>query len=290
MNIHGLIDILGVSIGAVAYQKIRYFSRDMQSKTIEELIGEILIELPKISGEGYYKIEVEYLGQKQNAGYRIEQWKGSEYPTIIYHHGAAEGSYDFSFNRILKKNKTEIPANLIAIQALFNHSNAEFFKNIAYFSKYTLMLAASVLIIEGLISELRKLGKEKITVTGISLGGFVTNLHFAHFNSADIYKPLLAGTRMGEVFFDSAYAKITDDKAKKESEKLKAILNIEGLFMKREQNKLFPLNAKFDRIVKYDNQSKAYRAENLKTIPYGHATGALQFGALRRFILEGINE
>lgn len=290
MGIYEFIDNFGISIGALIVRSNKYFSKGIESKKIFELINEIEIVMPEIREEGYYKVIVNYEGKTYEAGFRIEQWIGDNCPTIIYHHGAAEGSYDFSFNRIFKKNKDEISANLIAIQALFSHSNKAFFESIPYLSNYTLMLASSVLIVENLIRDIRKKSEEKIIVSGTSLGGFVSSLHFAYYNTADIYKPILSGTRLGEVFLDSAYTKVTSKIAKQNPSKIRNILNFGDDLRNKEQSKLCPLMAKYDQIVKLNSQSLDFNEKNLKLIPYGHATGATKFKLLRDYVIDGIEQ
>ena len=288
MSLHKFIDNLGITVGGTLINN-RYFSAGVDSKRVKDLLTEVELDLPKIKEEGYYPFNVKHEGVSYEAAFRIEQWKGGQYPTIIYHHGAAEGSYDFSFNRILAKNKNDIGANLIAIQALFNHNNKEFLESIAYLSNYTLMLAASVLTVEHLIRQVKMISDNRVIVTGLSLGGFVTNLHFAYYNTADIYKPILAGARLGEVFLDSAYAKMTADKAKADPEKLRTILNFEDDIRNLDQKNIFPLLAEYDQLVKYDTNSVDFNSEQISQMPYGHSTGATKFSLLRKHILKGLN-
>lgn len=287
MGIHEFIDNYSMRV-AGAFVKKKYFSEGVESLKIREWLDLVKLDFPRINREGYYPIKVHYDGVTNEAAFRIEQWKGPQYPTIIYHHGAAEGSYDFSFNRILKKDKSNINANLIAIQALFNHSNKEFMDSILNLSNYTLMLAASVLIVENLINQIRKISNDKIIVTGTSLGGFVTNLHFAYYNTSDSYKPLLSGARIGDAFLNSAYSKVTSTNGKMSPDKLRYALNFEDDLKKQEQKNLFPLMARFDQIIQYDLQSLDFNPEQVCIIPFGHATGATKFKRLRQHILKGI--
>lgn len=288
MGLYEFVDNYSMSIAGALIKK-KYFSEGIESRKIKEWFDYVKLDFPKINGEGYYKIKVQYDGVTNDAAFRIEQWKGVQYPTIIYHHGAAEGGYDFSFNRILKKNKNSINANLIAIQALFNHSNKEFTDSIVYLSNYTLMLAVSTLIVENLTNQIRKISNNKIIVTGTSLGGFVANLHFAYYNTADYYKPLLSGARIGEAFINSAYSKITSANGKNNPEKLRHALNFEEDIKDMDQKKVSPLMAKFDQIVKYDVQSLDFNPNQVSIIPFGHATGATKFKLLRQHILKGID-
>ena len=101
MGFNEFVDNYSMSIAGALIKK-KYFSEGVESRKIKEWLDHVQLDFPKINGEGYYKIKVQYDGVTNEAAFRIEQWKGIQYPTIIYHHGAAEGGYDFSFNRILK--------------------------------------------------------------------------------------------------------------------------------------------------------------------------------------------
>lgn len=289
MNAYELIDQFAMSIGSVAAKKYKYFCKSVESECVSNLLKEMSVDVPKISGEGYYTVNTLFEGKTEEAAFKVAQWKGDNYPTIIYHHGAAEGSYDFSFNNILVKKKTDIQANLIGIQALFNHSNKEFMVSIAHLSNYTAMLAGSVLLIEGLIEQIRQISNQKIVVTGTSLGGFVTNLHFVYYNTADLYKPLLAGARLGDVFINSAYAKMTADYGKSNADTLKKVLDFGHAVCNKNQENLFPLLGKYDQLIKYDVHRGDFDAEHVTIIPYGHSTGATKFKILRQHILNGLD-
>ena len=287
MNIHEFVDNFSMSIAGKTVKK-KYFSKNVSSRKVKDWFEVLMLEIPSIDGEGHHRIKVEHDGCVHVAGIHIDQWQGKDYPTIIYHHGAAEGSYDFSFKRILSKHKSDIKANLIGIQALFNQSNKEFMDSISNLSNYTMMLAASVLMVEQIIKNLRQTSDSKITVTGTSLGGFVTNLHFTYFNSADRYVPLLAGARIGDALMDSAYSNVMSEYGKSHSGDIIEILNFDEDFGKRNQDNLFPLLASYDQIVKYSVQSQDYEKSQLESIPFGHSTGATRYSLLRQHILKHI--
>ena len=286
MNIYALFDNFSMSVASIVTGKNKYFSKDLSSKRISELLTLIEIDIPAINGEGYYTAKVLYDGLNEEAAFRVEQWKGANYPTIIYHHGAAEGSYDLSFNKILAQKKHIINANLIGVQAVFNHSNKEFIKSIQYLANYTLLLASSAKLIDEIINQIRQKGKSKVIVSGTSLGGFVTNIHFTYYHSAELYIPLLAGARLGDVFIDSAYSKVTSREIKHNDKKIKAILNFDDDLKSRDQKNIFPLLSKHDQIIKYDIHSQDFLSDHITTIPYGHSTGATKFQLLRDQILK----
>jgi len=283
------VDRAGIAIGALTTKKYRYFSDNIDSPRVSEIMESLDMQLPEITGEGYYPFRINWEEKKLEGAYFVEQWLSDNHPAIIYHHGAAEGSYDFSFKRIIASRKKEIQGNLIAIQAPYNQSNKEFLESIRDIANYTSMLATSVMIIDGLIEQLRKRGCPKTLVTGLSLGGFVTNLHFAYRNTADEYRPIFAGGKMSDAFLYSAYSRITAPYAKDHPNALEGILDFEKDMKRKDQHKLFPMLGEQDQIVRLEVQKNSYPSAEIRTVPYGHATGSIRFGMLREYILEGLN-
>lgn len=288
MNRYSFLDKVSMHIGSKIAGKHTYFCDGIESKSIEEMLTSIHVASPTIKGEGFYRVRISYEQLDLEAGFRIAQWVGESYPTIIYHHGAAEGSYDRSFKSILARKMTMIKANIIGIQAIFNHSNREFMESIGTLSNYVLLLSSSTALIEHIIRKLTPPGSGKYIVTGTSLGGFITNLHACFFNSADVYLPLLAGARLGDVFTHSAYSLVTSSKIQNCPEKIHKVLNFDQKFRKCNQEKIFPVLGKYDQIIIYDVHKQDFLEKNIKTIPYGHASGATKFDFLRAHILEHV--
>ncbi len=285
MNWYSLIDNLSMNIASLATRKYAYFSQDVAGSRISDLLKLITFSIPIIENAGHYTTMIGYNGTRNEAGFHVAQWKGFDYPTIIYHHGAAEGSYDLSFNKILANERNLIDANLICIQAMFNHNNLEFMQSIRSLANYCLLLASSTKLIEAIICQIRTKSCANIVVAGTSLGGFVTNLHCTYYQSADSYVPLLAGARLGDVFLDSAYSKVTAKSALSHKHKILGCLNFEIDFKEQNRSKVFPLLSKYDQIITYDVHRQDFKPDTVRTILYGHATGATKFKMLREHIL-----
>ncbi len=288
MSIHKWIDKTSMAIAGKAVKK-KYFSESVVSQHLSEYLDKIELSIFQIEGEGFYKIDATYDDKTYEGGIAVEKWIGDEHPVIIYHHGAAEGSYDYSFKRILGREKETIPANLIAIQALFNHNNKEFMDSIASLSNYTLMVATSALIMEKLVVNLKQKGSPRVILCGTSLGGFVTNLHYTYFGGADVYCPMLAGPFMGNALVESAYTKVMSELGKENARQVNAALNFDQDFSRKEDENIFPLMASDDQIVVMALQSKHYKEKDMTIIPYGHATGATKYSLLREHITQFLN-
>ena len=290
MNIHSFIDNLIISLSALLLPKSKFFRDSIESPTFSEHLQGINLRLPEINQEGQYEVEAKTLIGDLDAAFRIAQWKGKEYPTVIYHHGSGENPYDRSFNSIFPVKKMDIPANLIVIRAPFNRSAKEYMTCIKQLSNFVAMLSVSVKLIEQLISCCRERGTLGVVISGISLGGWVTNLHHTYFNSADYYKPLMAGAGLAEVFINSVYEKLTSPLAKENPNQVRKILNFDDDFAKVDNSNVFPLLGKFDRIIRFERQKQCYDKRQLTILEKGHITGALAYKKLREYILEHMEE
>jgi len=255
MNIHTILDNFTVSLSALLLPKSKFFRESIESPA-----------------------------------FRIAQWKGKEYPTIIYHHGSGENPYDRSFNSIFSIKKMDISANLIVIRAPFNRSAKEYMTSINDLANFVAMLSVSVKLIEKLVSYSREKGISCVVISGLSLGGWVTNLHHNYFNSADYYKPLMAGAELAEVFINSVYEKLTASLAKENPEQVRSILNFDDDFAKVDNSNVFPLLSLYDQIISFDRQKQCYDENLITVLEKGHITGALAFEKLRRHILENVEE
>lgn len=288
MSFHKIVDKVSLGLSSKAFKKSKYFRDSIESKSLKENIEAISIQLPSIYGVGLYELKVSTLAGEFDTAFKIAQWKGENYPTIIYHHGAAEIPFDFGFNKIFPIHKENINANLIAIRAPFHRKIKEFLANNDTLSKYVAMISTSVQLMESLVQYARNNTNSLVVLTGVSLGGFSTNLHHTYFNSADMYKPLLSGTKMAQALLESAYSGMISSFAKENSEEVKKVLDFTGDFQKVDNKNVFALLSKHDQVVYFENEYEIYLSDNLTVIDKGHATGSSAFKLLRNHIVEGL--
>jgi hypothetical protein len=140
-------------------------------------------------------------------------------------------------------------------------------------------------LVEALVEYARAQGSPRVVVAGTSLGGWVTNLHRAYFNSADAYRPLLAGTAMEDVFLAGAYREKASDVALCNPNVLVEALNLERAFMAVPDGNVYPLLARYDQVVRYDRQRASYGDHPVAVIERGHMTGIASSHLLRAHIL-----
>ncbi len=291
MNKHILYDKLIVQIGSATIGRDRFFSQNIESESYAEHLNHISLEIPGIE-EGFHEVEAQTLVGTLDPAYYVMQWNGKGYPTIIYHHGNNERPFDFrkfaknSFKKIFVDVKKPIEANIIAVRAPFHKESFRAYqKKITCLSNFVAMLATSVKLIGQIIDNIKRHSNHsKVLVSGISLGGWVTNLHRSFYNTADAYVPLLAGAALDHLFTNSGYRKMGGQLARENPEKIREILNFEEEFQKADDN-VYPLLGRYDQYIQYERQKSCYKNQPVKLLETGHVTSLLAANQLRKHIL-----
>jgi hypothetical protein len=293
MNKHAFMDRLTVGIARLATGKKKaFFYESLDSLTFEEMIRATELEVPGSLAQGNHEGTARTPAGELDPAYRVEQWLGHDHPTIIYHHGNNERPFDFgkfsknSFRDIFVKSGQHFPANLVVVRAPFhNGSVSAYQKKMVRMENFIAMLSVSVRMSEAIVTRLKQDGAGKVIVCGTSLGGWVTNLHRSHYNTADLYVPLMAGTLLGELFIRSAYRKLAAGLVSRHPEKVRELLNFNTVFDAIGNKNVFPLLALHDQYIQYAVQKQSYEGHPLQTIPFGHVTGSLQAGRLKDHML-----
>ncbi len=161
----------------------------------------------------------------------------------------------------------------------------QYLEKIGYLSEFTAMLSASVKLVEQLVEILRSKGTGEVVVSGLSLGGWVTNLHRSYFNSADTYVPMFAGAALDELFLSSYYRKLASPLVRANPEEITRILNFEEQFRSCHKCNVHPLLARYDQIIEYERQRRCYGSTPINIIDKGHITGALASDLLVKHVL-----
>lgn len=293
---HAFLDKYSVAMTAMMLKNSQWFRESVDSPGFRDHLDNITMTLPEINMEGFYEVEGESLMGKVDPAFHVAKWIGSEYPTIIYHHGNNESPFDYglasknTFKTIVLANKDLFKANLITIRAPFHNSSMKYYlEKIGKLSNFTAMLSVSVKLIEMLVQYLKCDGCSKVIVTGISLGGWVTNLHRSYYNSANVYIPIFAGAALEELFLTSYYKKLAGDLVKQKPDIVRKTLNFEQEFKKVKDENVFPLLARFDQIIEFNRQKQCYSEKSISVIDKGHITGALASKELRNHILGHLN-
>lgn len=290
MNKHIFVDNLTAHVGALVAGKNKFFSQSIDSKPFDQLVNEIEVDIPEITGEGTFELEAATAGGPVGIAFRVEKWMGADYPTLIYHHGNNERPFDYSknakntFRNIFVSAKETFNLNLVVVRAPFHDISLKAYQvKITELENFMTMIAASVKLNEELIRVLS--ADQEVFTCGISLGGWVTNLHRSLYNTASAYIPMLAGSFLGELFLQSAYRRLVGSLALENEARIRDLLNFDDSFSLVKTRNIYPLLARYDRFIEYHVQRKSYNGHDVKTIEAGHVTAAISTNELRTHVL-----
>ena len=283
MNIHSCIDTLSIKMGSLYGDKVKFFREDIESEPLTEMPGALEIDFSPVEGAGEYSVPVRYGDIEGIARYNIINWADKKAPSVLFHHGSGETDYTRRIRKIFRKEE-HAHINVIAVSIPFNRTMKEYLYGIGSLRRFAFLLSSSVRLIEGLGVWLKTLGFEKIVVTGISLGGWITNLHYSLYGSLDEYRPVFAGGALDHLFTDSMYRKMTAFPAREHPEKLKEALNFEDAFRAKSPNNVYPFLARHDQYILFERQKGIYLPENTSVLEKGHITGSMDANALREHI------
>jgi hypothetical protein len=292
MNFHALLDSLPIRVATL--KKFRYFSDSIDSNSFADHLAAVNLDLPTIQGEGRYEIQAHSLAGALDPAFQIVQWLGSEFPLLIYHHGNNERPFDYgatnknTFKNLFLTPNDRISANLITLRAPYHQSHKDYSREMAHLSNFMAMLAVSTALVDSLVRIAHERMISPIVVSGISLGGWVTNLHRAFFGSADIYVPMLAGAALEDVFLESTYRSLIGRIGRLNPDRIRQVLNFELQFLKAPEPNVFPLLARYDQIVRLKRQRLSYAKHPVTIINKGHVTAALSSDKLREHVLKHI--
>lgn len=292
MNLHSGVDRFTARLGGFFARGDRFFAREVESLPLAAVIDRTRFEVPPPVGEQTCEFPVATPVGTLDAGYRTARWLGVSAPTLIYLQGSGERAFDFSargkntFRSVLLDAAPPLPANLIVVRAPFHGgSQREYARAMGRLGNFTAMLAVLVKTAEGLVTHLRGIGGGPVVLTGISLGGWATNMHATYLGGADLYAPLLAGTALAELFLDSSYRRMTAADALNQPDVLRAALNFEADFAARAPaRRVRPLLARHDQFIRCERQRASYGGVRVAFIERGHVTAAASPALLRRHL------
>ena len=286
MNRHKLLDVVPLWLaGKLIGEDRKLFARRVESAGYEEHLDAVSASLPAIDRQQKRDLHPESLVGTVDSGLFVGQWLGPDRPTIIYHHGTRErpfssNPYRNSFKRVLLDADRPFEANLIAVRApLHTLGFRAYLDRLTEAPNLVAMLTVPVELTEALVDRL----DGRVMVSGLSLGGFVTNLHRTFHDSADVYAPILAGTLYSDVVLNAAFRHVTADRAKARPDTVRELVDFEEGFREAE-SEVRPLLGRYDANVRYEPQRRAYGGLPVRTLEKGHLTATLATEALREHV------
>lgn len=292
MNPHAAIDVGTVKLSALLLRDAKFFARTVDAEPLVDVAADATVDVGDPTTAGGHEVTVDTPLGAFDAAYLPWQWVGADAPTLIYHHGSGERPFDFgrfssnSFRRLFVESDERVPANVIAVRAPFHAgSNVEYARAMGDLENFVGMLAASAGLVEALAIRVGDRSAQPVLAAGISLGGFVTNVHRACFDHVDAYIPIFAGAALADLFVSSAYRALVADSARRQSARLRETLDFVDSFTAVDDTDCYPLLARHDQFVAFDRQRPSYDGLPLSVLDKGHVTGSLATSALRDHVL-----
>jgi len=293
MNRHVFFDRLAIGLIALLFGKRKYFSKSIHADPIEKHLEETSFILPELIQEGDSEVPATGLCGNLDPAVKVVQWRGYDFPSIVYHHDFNERPFELdeearnTFFQLFVKWPRRIPANLILVRAPFHNGRLrDYLDKIADLNQFIGMLAVQAKITQGIVKQFRSRSSESVIVTGIGLGGWVTNLHRAYFNSAQAYVPMLAGAKLEEMLLNSHFRHLCSKVALANRELINQKISFFNKYRTITTSNLYPVLARYDQFVEIAVQKAAYNGFPLRTFNNGHLSAILQPALYREHILE----
>ncbi len=320
MGRHELLDSVVARMGSLYGESLKFFRRGLESPSVGEFIRSTRIREPHLDGIGDQEVTAMVGEESVPTRFSVLSWAGPTAPVLIFHHGSGDCPYHMRIRKILGEGLHEggigdTQVTVIATDSPFNRTRKEYYDAVGDLRSFATMLAVSTVLVESLVAAVRTRaaggeggggagvsrggsgdpkgglavgGEPRVVVSGISLGGWVANLHHAYFDTAGEYRPIFAGAAPDALFLDSAYAGLASRRVQENPEAVTAALNFEEAFRARGAGNVFPLMGRYDQYVRLDRQSGIYEPEKVTVLEKGHVTGGAANSELRDFLLQGL--
>jgi len=264
----------------------KYFSYDavdLDYPAFSEVLGETDTKFVQID-DNHWKVECLYNGKTRYVSVTLHNEFNSQVPSVIFHHGAGETSYGV---KLMGIKRIFSGCNLFTIQAQNHTSKRDYLLNcMQSFIDWTETFAGSVLAIEEILNWHRAHSNNPFIVSGGSMGGIVTSLHFFYYGNADYYLPIVAHPNVGELFLGKYYETIVDKRTERMKNKsLLSAFNIpKEVKDKADRSKITVVLGKYDPIILYSTANKFWKGFNVKAYNVGHASIVAKSQELRDII------
>lgn len=290
-SVHAILDEATVRLGSLLIGDNGFFARSVDSLRVDEMLPSVNVSVPPLAEEGVHELFAETPVGTLEIGIKVAQWVGADHPTIVYHHGNDERPFSSgrftpnTFRDILVDHADQFEANIVGLRAPFHDGTThDYGRKMGDLANFVAMLATSVATVDGIIDQLEVKGP--VVVAGVSLGGWVTNLHRTYEGTADVYVPMLAGAALGKLFTQSAYRRLLGRAGQERPEMVERTLDFGDDFSDSDSGTLSPLLARHDRYTEYDLQRQYYSESELTVIDRGHITATLDPTPLRDHLLD----
>lgn len=285
------MDRSAVAAGVLGGERVRFFRDGARGPVWGDHLAVPTPVLGDLAPGVASEVTVETLAGPMAVGVLLAHDAGPHAPVIVSHHGNNERAFDLGkraknfLNRSLL-TPAPVPATVVLLRAPFHDGPLRAYTEAAgQVRTWMAMLAASVATVDALLEGHGASDGRPTIVVGFSLGGWVTNLHRAFHNGADLYVPMLAGAHLGRQMVDSSYRRMVSRRALEQADDLRALLDFDQAFRAVTDRNLAPLLARYDQFARVEDQLEDYGDTPVAMLATGHVGAALQGSALRTHVL-----
>lgn len=287
MNVHAWLDTAALAAGSLYGDSVKFFREGVKSDSLYQIARRTTAEFSGGTICGQYHVPVHYFTLEGTSRFSLISYEDPKDPLLIFCHGSGEHEYTSRIKRILPEAERR-GFNLAAISIPYNRNLKEYLHGIGSLERFSFLIASSVATAEQVRSFYQSKGASRVILSGISLGGWVTNLHAALHGTMDEYRPICAGAALDDLFTSSEYRKMAARNVKGQEVRLHEVLNFEREFSDCDRTHVHPLLARYDQYISYERQKGCYLQQNVRIIEKGHVTTAMDYRALKGFLLEAV--
>jgi hypothetical protein len=246
------------------------FHGGLDSPPLAEHLRALDFELPRLGRPGRFAFKAESLVGSVGAAIHLYVQGADDAPVLIYHHAGGEVPATSAL-RDIYPSPHRAGLTILAVEAPYHETSRQFEAANGSMLTFLTMQAVAIEATERLLQSPALSEAPLRVVAGYGQGGFVANLHHLHYDTANIYIPLMAGTAQAEPFLD---ALPTASRVRHKPDALRQLLNFDAEWAKREHRNVFPVLGCADLVNRFDTQSRSYAATPIEVWPLSHRAGA----------------
>jgi len=260
--------------------------------TFQEILNNISYSVLKLPNQPW-EISYSYKNSQGITKVRLHNKFKKNRPSLVFHHGLGAISRPKLQLRLIADTKIKTKFNVFSILASNHESSQKVIKScVNNFVNLASTTCASVLAVNEIVNFHKNNANTKIAITGLSLGGVVSSLHYFYFNTANYYFPIVSYPNLGSALTKTKGYKHVVNNYKSIS-KNKSIINsfsIPKEFLSRPKNKIYPTLGKFDEIFNYEDTQKFWKGYETITFDTGHFSIFSKGKEVRKLILDKVFE
>ncbi|MFZ5425170.1 MAG: YqiA/YcfP family alpha/beta fold hydrolase [Patescibacteria group bacterium] len=251
----------------------------------QEIIKGITLNVEKT--KSFWQIPYKYKDHEGTTiAHLMNGWNPAK-PSLIFHHGLSSTNHLHHLRVLADKNFYDL-FNIFSIQAAHHENVIDVLENaVNTFTNLAVISATSVRTMQEIVQFHRKESDNRVVIAGFSMGGILTSWHYFHYNTADLYFPIISYPNFGEITLDKNHAKhIKNYKEMIKNESYFKCFEVpEELIHKRSKSNIWPVIGTEDELINYEKASEFWRGYHVTEFFSGHVSVVFKRNQIKELIL-----